>query len=519
MNIQWLKGILCLYLSTAAAFAQIPPSRIVSCPAFEPAKLGQMKFKSGYLYEYHTESCEKGTCEHTHHISTFYQREGITPSPCEVTPSTKITTQTQQPSPIDKIFVKPLKFKSASTQTSTAEEFIHPSNTLIDQVIVQRLTEMGETQLKNEKIKEEDFKALKSYLSEHSRLMKKEILDKNLNIPKGLLEVFLDSNYLIKYLKIDNLDQELLRVLGPLHPKFQEDPFHLPPRISPDNLPQPTRMIHIPGGSYSKAGTPYVIEHPFFIDQYEVTNQEFAEFLNLKGVRPDQLWVDAPRLSRGENKAHQTGELLTRYPYDTSQTFRGELIYVSGRWKADTGKEYYPIHHVTWKGAYEYCQYLGKDLPTEIQWEWAALGGNNSRSCNSQISSCGVGIAQPTHSPSPIGSLPPVFITGPDAFSYPLFDMIGNVAEWVCDCPSFEPLEGMQTMGCHQKRYKGSYSGENLSPTTHETGISEFPFSAPMQTLIGIRCVYNPSRDDSIYSYPNGKCRLPEWTRYSYTTP
>lgn len=97
----------------------------------------------------------------------------------------------------------------------------------------------------------------------------------------------------------------------------------------------------------------------------------------------------------------------------------------------------HPVTQVTWKNAKRYAEWVGKDLPTEVQWERAARGedarqfpwGNEWKAelCNTRLSG--------------IGGTTPVDAYPAGRSSYGCFDMAGNVWEWTAD--SFDAV-GLQ---------------------------------------------------------------------------
>lgn len=90
----------------------------------------------------------------------------------------------------------------------------------------------------------------------------------------------------------------------------------------------------------------------------------------------------------------------------------------------------YPIFSVNWYQANEYCRYYGKRLPTEAEWEFAARGGSPDAFYPwGNEDPTGKSIFKPKDiirtRPEIVGSLQPN--------GYQLYDMAGNVWEWIAD--------------------------------------------------------------------------------------
>jgi len=160
-----------------------------------------------------------------------------------------------------------------------------------------------------------------------------------------------------------------------------------------------SELVLIPAGEFtmgSTAGEGNDGEQPrhrvfldaYYIGKYEVTNEQFARFINATGYNADGN-LEA---CRNPNKAN------------------------------------YPVVYVSWKDAAAYCRWANLRLPTEAEWEKAARGtdgrkypwGNrwDDSRCNYDSNSRGI---------RPVGSCPG------GASPYAAMDMVGNAWEWCAD--------------------------------------------------------------------------------------
>ncbi len=155
--------------------------------------------------------------------------------------------------------------------------------------------------------------------------------------------------------------------------------------------------------------------YAFYIDQYEVTNAQFAVFLNEQGSEGGAIWLDA---DDGGMHIHQQG----------------------GIWQVDDGYADHPVIKVSWYGARAYCEWRGTRLPTEAEWEKAARGvdgrlypwGNefDGRRANFCDSNCEHEWANRDYDDGYAFTAPVGFYSN-GISPYGVYDMAGNVWEWV----------------------------------------------------------------------------------------
>jgi formylglycine-generating enzyme required for sulfatase activity len=89
-----------------------------------------------------------------------------------------------------------------------------------------------------------------------------------------------------------------------------------------------------------------------------------------------------------------------------------------------------PVEAVEWVAAKDFCAAIGGRLPTEAEWEYAARGGTATRFSCGETESCLSAYAWYLENAE--GHAHPV--KGKAANAYGLYDMLGNVREWVADC-------------------------------------------------------------------------------------
>ncbi len=220
-------------------------------------------------------------------------------------------------------------------------------------------------------------------------------------------------------------------------------------------------MVFIPGGTFRMGSDRHYPEEApvhrvtvgaFWIDRVPVTNRAFRKFVEATGyVTFAEIAPDAKDYPGALPHMLNAGSLVfcpPNRPVDLSNFMNWWTFKFGANWRRPYGKgssvrglDDHPVVHVAYRDAEAYATWVGKELPTEAEWEFAARSGLDAAefTWGDEFTPGGRHMANTWQGEFPRQNLGEDGFerTSPvDAFppnGYGLFDMIGNVWEWTTD--------------------------------------------------------------------------------------
>ncbi|CAN7937620.1 unnamed protein product [Ixodes hexagonus] len=181
----------------------------------------------------------------------------------------------------------------------------------------------------------------------------------------------------------------------------------------------------------------------FFMDVHEVSNSEFERFVKATGHKTEaETFGDSFVLDSAISEETKRGitQAVAAAPW--------WLPVKGANWRHPEGPDStishrmdHPVIHVSWNDAVAYCQWAGKRLPTEAEWEYACRSGLSNRlfpwgnkwAPNEQIRANIWEGQFPSVNTAEDGFLGTAPVTAFPSTKFGLKNIIGNVWEWTSD--------------------------------------------------------------------------------------
>ncbi len=256
-------------------------------------------------------------------------------------------------------------------------------------------------------------------------------------------------------------------------------------------------MAWIPGGTFLMGSDKHYKEETpahkvsvggFWMDRHAVTNREYHLFVEATG---HQTLAERPA-----NEADYPGALpdllvpssvvFRKAPHrvDLRNTHNWWTYVAGADWRhpqgpqsSIAGLEDHPVVHVAFEDAQAYAAWIGKELPSEAEWEFAARGGlaaaeyvwgDEFMPDGKPMANTWQGefpwqnLAQDGYEgTAPVGSFPPN--------GYGLYEMAGNVWEWTTDW--YQEHKRIERSCCTLDNPRGAKREESFDPQTPRTSI------------------------------------------------
>ena len=223
---------------------------------------------------------------------------------------------------------------------------------------------------------------------------------------------------------------------------------------TPKTVSPPTGMALIQGGKFmmgrddgsSDEGPVREVEiKSFFLDQQEVTNQDYKKFVDATGHPAPRNWKS------------------------------------NGSYAPDEGR--FPVAYVTWDDAAAYAKWAGRRLPSEAEWEYAARGGKGYVYPwgNQWVAGYANVDRKGQLKPAPVRSFEK------DMSPFGIYDLAGNVSEWVQD--NYSERYGAKP-DTRLRVYRGGNFLDAPDKGTNTYRWADYPNDIPEDQIlrVGFRC-------------------------------
>ncbi len=263
-------------------------------------------------------------------------------------------------------------------------------------------------------------------------------------------------------------------------------------------------LAYIPAGEFEMGHSYYsyianIYLDAFWMDIYEVTNEKFEKFVKSTGY---QTYAE---------KVGFSDVILSGQSFESSV--------VGANWRNPQGLESnlngrfnHPVVQVNWFDAQAYCEWAGRRLPTNVEWEKAARGTDARTYPWGEDQPSGELVNYPGRNPyidasDPFGDdrflyTSPVGFYPKGVSPYGIFDMSGNVGEWIGDWYSWDYIKnqpdrnpiGPQEGDVKLVRGYGSY-GE-LEWFNSPLKVWNLGYEDPYRSsnFLGFRCAVSPGK-------------------------
>ena len=183
-------------------------------------------------------------------------------------------------------------------------------------------------------------------------------------------------------------------------------------------------MIFIPAGPFVRGSSDEQISAWSDSCGSPCRSSEFTDEAPQRGITLSSYFIDRTEVSVAQFK-----EFAAATGFQTTAEQKGDPVQYTWRAFDASDRQNHPVRWMTWDDANAYCQWAGKRLPTEAEWEKAARGDD--------------GRTWPWGNEWDDGRIPhndtaPVDSYANGASPYGVLGMAGNVWEWVADW--YEPI-------------------------------------------------------------------------------